>query len=92
MKTQKKNTLYNFLDGVVNLYHIYRWLFFLIYIALFLLYVGYHSLNVKSVEHFTPQIRQLYRPKLRQLHDVYENFSNHAKYIMMKRLKTNNLY
>ena len=70
----------------------YSWLFFLIYMALFFLYIGYNSLNVKSVEQFTPHIRQLYRPKIRRLHDMYENFTNHAKYIMMKRLKMNNLY
>ena len=92
MKTQKKNTLSIFLEKAGQIYNVYSWLFFLIYIALFFLYVGYHSLNVKSVEQFTPQIRQLYRPKLRHLHDMYENFTNHAKHIMMKRLKMNNLY
>ena len=74
-------------------YNSSSWVFFLIYIVFFFLYIGrYLLISVKQVEPFTPQIRQLYRPKLRHLHDMYENFTNHAKYIMMKGLKMNNLY
>ena len=92
MKSPKKGMLSIFLEKVGQVHSTYSWLFFLIYIALFFLYIGYLLLNVKSVEEFTPQIRQLYRPKLRHLQDVYENFSNNAKHIMIKRLKMNNLY
>jgi hypothetical protein len=92
MKQPKKGVLSIFLEKAGQIHNTYTWFFFLIYIALFFLYIGYHSLNVKSVEQFTPQIRQLYRPKIRRLHDMYENFTNNAKYIMMKRLEMNNLY
>ena len=85
-----KNKNKGFLSKMAEMHNSSSWVFFLIYIAFFLFYIG--QISVKKVEPFTPQFRQLYRPQIRHLQDVYENFSNNAKHIMMKRLKMNNLY